>query len=146
MRARLAAAMMLAATLAGCGPGADAPPQVTVEHAVVTLPAVAGRPGAAYFTLEANRPGIRFTGLSTPAARRIELHEAGMRPASAFALSPDEPLAFAPGGRHAMMFELDPALRPGGRAMLTFSFEGAPAVTAEAEVRAPGDVPAHSGH
>jgi copper(I)-binding protein len=146
MRGLAATALILAAALAGCGSNADAPPQVTVEQAMVTLPGVAGRPGAAYFTLQANRAGIRFTGLSTPAARRVELHETGMRPAGAFALSPDEPLAFSAGGRHAMLFELDPGLRAGARIALSFTFQGAPPVTAEAEVRAPGDVPIHMGH
>ena len=140
MRALAAPALTLAATLAGCGSDADAPPRVTVERAIVTLPGVAGRPGAAYFTIRANRPGISFTGLATPAARRVELHEGGMRPAREFPLLADEPLAFAPGGRHAMLFELDPALRPDARVALTFAFEGAPPVSAEAEVRAPGDV------
>jgi copper(I)-binding protein len=146
MRGLAATALILAAALAGCGSDADAPPRVTVEQAIVTLPGVAGRPGAAYFTLQANRAGIRFVALSTPAARRVELHESGMRPAGAFVLSPAEPLAFSPGGRHAMLSELDPALRAGGRVTLTFTFAGAPPVTAEAEVRAPGDVPMHMGH
>jgi hypothetical protein len=126
-----------------CGSGNPGAPAVTAEHAVVTLPAAAGRPGAAYFQLETN-VAARLVSVTSPSARRIELHEEGMRPTAAFALTPDAPLHFRPGGRHAMLFDLDPALRPGGRVTLTFTFEGGPApVTAEAEVRAPGDVPAH---
>lgn len=141
MRGRLSTALIPAATaLASCGGGAPEAPRVTAEHVVITLPAVAGRPGAAYFRLATNRDGTRLTGMSSPAARRIELHEAGMRPAASFAFSPAEPLHFAPGGRHAMLFEVDAALRPGGRVSVTFTFDGAPPVTAEAELRAPGDV------
>ncbi|HEX8192058.1 MAG TPA: copper chaperone PCu(A)C [Allosphingosinicella sp.] len=143
MRCHVTTAFCAAFALASCGSQESGPPAVTAQHAVVTLPAAAGRPGAAYFRLETNR-AARLTGVSSPAARRIELHEAGMRPAASFALSPDAPLHFQPGGRHAMLFDLDPALRPGARVTLTFSFEGGPPpVTAEAEVRAPGDVPAH---
>ena len=110
---------------------------------MVTLPAAAGRPGAGYFQLEANR-AARLVSVTSPSARRIELHETGMRPAASFALTPEEPLHFSPGGRHAMLFDLDPALRPGAKVTLTFTFEGGPPpVTAEAEVRGPGDVPAH---
>lgn len=133
MRPLAATALILA--LAGCGGDGG----VRIEQAMVTLPAVAGRPGAAYFRIEADTPA-RLTGIDTARAGRIELHEAGMRPARGFALAPGEPLVFAPGGRHAMLFDLDPSLRPGGRIALTFAFEGAPPVTVEAEVRAPGDV------
>jgi hypothetical protein len=145
MDRRRAAALALALAAAACGRGEEGPPRVTAEHVVVRLPAAAGRPGAAYFRLETDRDGMRLVRVSSPAARRIELHEAGMRPAAAFALSRAEPLHFQPGGRHAMLYELDPALRPGARIALTFTFEGgAPPLTAEAEVRAPGDVhPAH---
>ena len=128
--------------LASCGGNARAP-QVTVEEAVVTLPAVPGRPGAAYFTLESEAPAS-LVAVASPRAARIELHEAGMRPAARFALRSGESLRFEPGGRHAMLFGLDPALRPGERLALTFTFEGAPPATAEAEVRGPGDV--HAGH
>ena len=140
MRTTLLLSILLA--LAGCG-GNAASPQVTVDDAIVTLPAVPGRPGAAYFTLESSAPAA-LVSVSGARAARIELHEAGMRPAARFALSPGEALRFEPAGRHAMLFGLDPALRPGDRLALTFAFEGAPPVTAEAEVRAPGDV--HAGH
>jgi copper(I)-binding protein len=143
MRTALLLPIFLA--LASCrgGGGEPAPPQVAVEDAVVTLPAVPGRPGAAYFTLESEAPAA-LVAVAARRAARIELHEEGMRPAARFALTAGEPLVFAPGGRHAMLFGLDSALRPGDRLALTFSFEGAPPVTAEAEVRAPGDV--HAGH
>ena len=141
MRGRPATALILAAAaLAGCGGGAPEAPRVTVEEVVITLPAVAGRPGAAYFTLETNREGTRLSAIASPAAGRIELHESGMRPVASFAFSPSQPLHFTPGARHAMLFEVDPALRPGGRVAVTFTFDGAPPVTAEAELRAPGDV------
>jgi hypothetical protein len=137
------AALIAAASLAACGPE-PAAPQVTAEDAVVTLPAVTGRPGAGYFSLHSNWEGVRLVGISSPQAERVELHEAGMRETASVALTSGEALRFEPGGRHAMLYGLDPALRPGARIRLTFRFEGAPEATAEAEVRAPGDV--HPGH
>jgi periplasmic copper chaperone A len=120
-------------------------PRVTVDDAVVTLPAVPGRPGAAYFTLRTNTDATRFTGLGSPGIGRIELHEtvtqggvSRMRPVIDVRFGPDEPLTFAPGGRHAMLFGIDPSLRVGGTVPLTFSFDAAPPVTVEAEVRGPG--------
>ena len=54
-----------------------------------------------------------------------------------------ETLAFAPGGRHLMLFDVDPAVRAGGRIELVLNFERGDPVTLVAEVVAPG---AHVGH
>ena len=130
-----------------------APPQVIVEDAVVTLPAVAGRPGAAYFMLRTNHAPTRLVGIDSPRIGRIELHEtmtgngmARMAPLADASFSPDQPLHFAPGGRHAMLFDVDPALRIGDRLTLTFRFDPAPPATVEAEVRGPGDAAGHGAH
>ncbi|WP_114951912.1 copper chaperone PCu(A)C [Sphingosinicella terrae] len=143
----LLAVLLLAAA---CG-GAPHSPQATVEDAVVTLPAVAGRSGAAYFTVSTNHGPTRLTGITSPRVGRIELHEtveqngvATMRPIGEASFSPDSPLVFEPGGSHAMLFEVDPALRPGDRLSLTFALDPAPSMKVEAEVRGPGQ--AHMGH
>ena len=137
--------------LPACSRGPEAL-QVTVEDAVVTLPAVAGRPGAAYFTLRTDRDPTRLVAVGSPSAGRIELHEtmarggmSRMAPLRDAAFTPDAPLVFRAGGRHAMVFGLDPRLRVGDRVRLTFRFDPAAAVTAEAEVRGPGDA-SHDGH
>ena len=141
----LAAALILA----GCDRSLPEP-RVTVEDAAVTLPVLPGRPGAAYFTLRTNNDPTRLTGVASPSIGRIELHETvtengvtSMRPLRETTFSPAEPLRFAPGGAHAMLFEMDPALRPGARVTLTFTFEPAPPARVEAEVRAAGDVAHH---
>ena len=144
--------LMGALLLASACDRGPVPPRVTVEEAVVALPAVPGRPGAAYFTLRTNNDPTRLTGITSPQIGRIELHEtvntggvSRMVPLRDATFGPDAPSVFEPGRRHAMLFDLDPALRPGGRLALTFRFEPAPPVTVEAEVRAPGDV-GHGGH
>lgn len=137
---------IMAASLAlcACG-GAPEPARATIENAVVTLPAIPGRPGAAYFTIRSNRTA-RLAAVSSPAAGRIELHEStsrggmsAMGPLRDTSLSPGAPMTFAPGGRHAMLFEIAPSVREGQRTALTFTFDGLPPVTVEAEVRGPGD-------
>lgn len=142
---------ILAAALALAGCERTPPePRVIVEDAVVTLPVLPGRPGAAYFTLRTNNDPTRLTGVSSRRIGRIELHDtamesgvATMRPSRETTFSPDTPLRFAPGGRHAMLFDIDPALRPGDRVALTFTFDPAPPATAEAEIRAAGDAGHH---
>ena len=128
------------------------PPRVIVEDAVVTLPAVSGRPGAAYFMLRTNHGPTRLVGIDSPRIGRIELHETTggggmtrMAPLADASFSPDEPLHFAPGGRHAMLFDVDPGLRVGDRVTLTFRFDPAPPATVESEVRGPGDA-GHAAH
>lgn len=135
----LAAAVPASLALAACNREPPAP-EVAVAGAMVTLAAAEGRPGAGYFTLDANREGISLVGISAERSERVEIHGPGMRPLASVALEAGEPLRFEPGGRHAMIYGLDPALRPGARIRLTFRFQGAPDATAEAEVRAPGDV------
>ena len=146
------AVAILAALLAlpGCE-RAPTDPRVTVANAVVVLPVLPGRPGAAYFELSTNNDPTRLTGVASPRIGRIELHEtidengiARMRPLTDTTFAPGQPLAFAAGGRHAMLFDVDPSVRPGATIPLTFSFDPAPPVTVEAPVRAAGSV--HDGH
>jgi copper(I)-binding protein len=132
--------------LAGCGvPRAE--PKVEVDGARITLPAVKGRPGAAYFTLTAAGLPERLTAVSSPRVQRIELHESmasGMGPLKDGSFPGEGRLSFEPGGKHAMLFGLDPALKVGDRIPLTLSFERAPAVTVEAEVLGPGGATSHA--
>jgi copper(I)-binding protein len=138
--------------LAGCErPPADG--TVRVKDAWVRLPAAKSRPGGAYFRMEAGSEGTRLVGVSSPAARWIELHETRMSGSTAKMKSQREvefpsrgELVFEPGGRHAMLFGLSPKLKAGDRIALTFSFNVAPPVTVEAEVRGPADEGPHEGH
>ena len=148
MRFILGTALSLA--LAGCG-GAGSEPRVSVDEAYVQLPLVPGRPGAAYFTLQSNQDQTRLVGISSPKVERIELHDSRMD-GTVMRMGPLEDrnfpsggiLKFAPGGKHAMLFGLDPTVKAGERIPLTFTFEPAPPVTVEAEVRAFGE--SHGGH
>jgi len=140
----LALAALLSAP--GCGaPSGGAPP---VEQAWVRLPAVAGRPGAAYFTLNGGAKGATLIGITSARADRIALHEsmaAGgvmrMTPLKKVAVPPRTALAFAPGGRHAMVYGIEPRTEAGGTMALTFAFEREPALTIDAKVRSAGDPP-----
>ncbi len=129
-------AMTLA--LAGCRnpPRSEAP---QVADAWVRLPAVPGHPAAAYFTVRGGASEARLARVSSPQVERIELHGPGMRPLGPQTVPAGGELVFAPGGRHAMLFDIDPSVRVGGRVRLTFSFEAEPPVTVEAEVRGAGD-------
>jgi copper(I)-binding protein len=140
------AAAVVGLTLGGCsGRSGDG---VTVEDARVQLPAVEGRPGVGYFELTTTRP-VRITSVTSPRIGRIELHQTRetngvTRMAKTDNVTFEHELSFAPGGRHAMLFGIDPSLAPGARVPLVFAFDQAPPVMVEAEVQAPGG--GHSGH
>lgn len=118
---------------------------VTVRQAWVRLPAVPGRPAAAYFTLR-SRGKVTLDGITSPSVDRIELHDMKMDgnvmrmvPIDKLALPEGQPVAFAPAGRHAMLFDLQREVHAGNQIALTFIFQGAPAVTVQAPVRPAGD-------
>jgi copper(I)-binding protein len=112
---------------------------------MVRLPAVPGRPGAAYLELPANRVHGALVAVTSPQAGRVEMHETmshgemtSMRPLARVSAQPGQPMTFAPGARHLMLFDLDPALRPGQQVQLTFRFEQGPPETVAAVAVAAG--------
>jgi copper(I)-binding protein len=152
LKSHVFASMAVAAMLAGC----DRPPPdgtVRVSDAWVRLPAAKSRPGGAYFRMEAGSEGTRLLGVSSPSVRWIELHETSMNGSKARMKQRKDvefpsrgELVFEPGGRHAMLFGIDARVKAGDRIPLTFSFNVAPPITVEAEVRAAGDEAPHGRH
>jgi copper(I)-binding protein len=151
MRALPATALGLL-LLAGCN-RTPAPPQVIAKDVIVTLPAVAGRPGAAYFELRTNHSPTTLVSVTSPLIQRIELHQTkggSMRKITSpedLSFPGNRTLEFEPGGKHAMLFGIDKAVKVGGTVPITFTVDPAPAVTVEAKVHAPGDVSgSHEAH
>ena len=139
---RLIAVMAACAMLGGCGDKAAA----GVEGAWLRLPAVPGRPGAAYFHLRAGDRPQTLVAVSTPAAIRAELHESmggsggmmSMTPLRQVAVPAGGSIDFAPGGRHVMLFDVSPALKPGATAKLVLKFADGKAIETQAKVVGPG--------
>lgn len=130
--------------LASCGK----PAELGAEKAWVRLPAVVGRPGAAYFTIRGGAQADTLLAVSTPAALRAELHETmdkagvkSMQPTRDVAVPAKSEIAFAPGGRHVMLFDLGPAVKPGTRIPLALAFASGRKLELQAEVVDAGDPP-----
>jgi copper(I)-binding protein len=150
----LLSALLAIMTLGGCDrPGS---PTLTVTDAWVRLPAVSGRPGAGYFTLKGGTSDDRLTTVASAVVERIELHESGMdkgmmtmRPLSAGAkVAAGKAVTFAPGGNHAMLFGINPAITPGTAIPLQFRFESGAIVAVEAKTVSAGQdgPPGHEQH
>lgn len=132
-----------AVLLASCGQ----PAELKADGAWVRLPAVAGRPGAAYFTVIGGDKADTLLSVSTPAALRTELHESmkgdhgamTMAPIRDVAVPARGTLSFAPGGKHVMLFDIGPAVKPGQRIPLSLAFAGGKTLSVEAQVVGAGD-------
>lgn len=143
---RTALTLLALLALAGCE-RTPPEPSVTVRDAIVQLPAVPGRPGVAYFTIETGSDPAKLIGVGSPGLGRVELHAtttaggmASMAPLADDQRTsyPDNPLVFAPGGKHAMIYDMPRTLKAGARIPLTFTFRTASPVTVWADVRAVG--------
>lgn len=153
------AAVAAALAVAGCdssatGPTVEAsatptasattPAGVVLSDAEVRLPAVAGRPGAAYFTISSTAPR-KIVDVTVAGAGSAEMHETtskngamAMARIAELALAPNEPAVFKPGGHHVMLFDVDPALAAGSSTLLTLTFDSGETATIPATVVGPG--------
>ena len=123
------------------------PAEPAVTGAWVRLPAVRENPGAAYFTLTGGNDADALVAVGTPIAVRTELHESTqggmsmmtMTPLKSAAFPAHGTLAFAPGGKHVMLFDVSPHVQPGDTVPLTLSLAGGRQLQAQARVVAAGD-------
>jgi periplasmic copper chaperone A len=125
-------ALAVAASLALAGGALAQPaPQAQVEIKDAWARATPGKAenGAAYLTI-VSPVSDKLTGISTPVAKKAELHnmtmEGGvmkMRPLAEVDVQANQPVALKPGGTHIMLMGLNRQLKPGERFPLTLSFE-----------------------
>ena len=122
------------------------PQAVSVSDAVVRLAAVEGRPSAGYFTLHGGKAPDRLESISSPRAATIELHESmehdgmmKMAPLTGVDVPAGSEVAFKPGGNHAMLFGVDPAVKPGTTLPLHLTFQSGTTLDTEARAIAAGD-------
>lgn len=149
---RAPAALLALALLASCGSSEE--PAATaqrVTEAWVRLAAVDGRPGAAYFTLGGGPIGDTLIAVESPMVATIELHESveregrmTMTPLRSVDAPANGSVAFAPGGKHAMLFGIDPSVTPGTRIPLDFRFDSGRDVRINVATVAAGDDSPHA--
>lgn len=146
---RLTLAFAALTILAGCNQHKEedvVPTKIAVSDAMIRLPAVEGRPGAAYFTIHGGPAPDRLVAVTSARVATIELHESkmengmmSMAPLTGVDVSAGGEVVFKPGGNHAMLFGIDPAVKLGDALTLHFSFQSGAKVDAEAKAVAAGD-------
>jgi copper(I)-binding protein len=100
--------------------------------------------GAAYLTLQ-SPTADRLTGISTPVAKKAELHTMSMdggvmkmRGLDGIDLPAGQPLMLKPGGMHIMLFGLNQPLRAGETFPLTLQFASGGKREVQVEIEKPG--------
>ncbi|MEZ5682451.1 MAG: copper chaperone PCu(A)C [Erythrobacter sp.] len=148
----LAAAIL---PLGACS-GGDAPAEeavaanqtgLEVTDARLVLPAVAGNPGAVYFTLEnkgdknvaLRRADVKGAGSAMLHETAEWNHEMVMGEMGPPMLQPGDKLVFEPGGKHVMAFDLEPGLAAGGSTEMTLTIAGGKSMTAPVAIVGAGD-------
>ncbi|MES2098084.1 MAG: copper chaperone PCu(A)C [Pseudomonadota bacterium] len=128
--------------LSACQPAQE----TSVTGAWVRLSAVPANPSAAYFTIAAGPRDTTLTGVSTPAAARSEMHESmkmggmmSMAPVKLVAVRAGSSVAFAPGGKHVMLFGMKPDVKAGSTITLKLTFASGQSVDTQARVVGPAD-------
>lgn len=122
------------------------PRDASVSDAWIRLSAVPTNPSAAYFALNGGSKGKTLVSVSTPAAGRAEMHESmtsdgmmSMTPLKTVKVPAGGKVAFAPGGKHVMLYSVRGGTRPGSTIPLTFTFADGSKLTAQAKVVGAGD-------
>ncbi|MFT4027489.1 MAG: copper chaperone PCu(A)C [Novosphingobium sp.] len=155
MKPALLASLALVVPLAfltGCGDNKDPAAAITaakesgelaVTDGKLVLPAVAGNPAAAYFTLaNGTKEAVSLAGASVEGATKAEMHETAsgsMTSITTLTMGAGSSVTFAPGGKHLMVFGVKKSIKPGDSAKLTLLLAGGKTVTAPLAIVAAGE-------
>lgn len=138
MRTIVALGLMMVG-FAGCS---TKPKELYVDHAWVRLGAIPGNPAAAYFNVHGGPDARTLIDVTTDVAIRAEMHEStggAMKSLANVAIPADTVVRFEPGGRHVMLFQMNPGIKPGGTLTLTLSFANGERIMQKAGVIGAGD-------
>ena len=141
MRILLALAAILA--LAGC----KRTPVLAVDGAWVRLNAVERGPAAAYFTVHGGPSDDKLLNVTSSVVIRIELHDSmmsgtmsSMKPITGgIAVPAGSTIEFKPGGRHAMLYFVNPGIKPPRTLPLMFTFASGNQIMVDARVALAGE-------
>ncbi|MFM9978113.1 MAG: copper chaperone PCu(A)C [Sphingomonadaceae bacterium] len=120
---------------------------VTVEDAWVRLGATPANPAAGYFTIKGGPADDRLVFVFSPVVIKTELHESSME-GGMMRMAPlkdgvpvpkGSTVEFKPGGKHVMLYNVNPGIVPPRTLTLNFSFASGKQLVAEAKVFRQGD-------
>ncbi|MES2289599.1 MAG: copper chaperone PCu(A)C [Pseudomonadota bacterium] len=142
MRALGVLTMVSAVALAGCAK----PDGLQVVDPIIRLGASQRAPAVLYFTIKGGPTDDRLLSISSPLVIRIALHESmtknGMATMKDLDGGIDVPanstIKFQEGGKHAMLFDVNPGVSANEKVQLNFTFASGTILQTFAPTRAPG--------
>ena len=121
------------------------PAPLYVDQAWVQLNANPDAPSAGYFTVHGGPESVALRDVRTEGALRIEMHESRMQdgvmtmaPIPSVDVPAQTKLAFAPGGKHLMIYGINPAVVKEGKMSLMFIFSNGDRLPVDAAIKAVG--------
>ena len=152
------ALIALAAPLALSACGDPAPSYI--DQAWVRLSPNKESPSAGYFVAHGGDAGVQIRGVMTAYAVRVEMHESvmdkgvmTMKPIDSVDIPAKGEVAFAPGGKHLMLWGINDAAINQGKMELTFLMSDGKRLLVDAVIRKPeaagaaaNKPAAHEGH
>lgn len=124
-------------------------PQLRVSDGWVRLSPLPDRPSAAYFTVHGGLTPARLISVDSSVVIRAEMHDMTMDGGVMRMRQIEGPVAipakgqvhFAPGGKHVMLFNVNPGIKPGSAMPFIFTFADGTRIRYNAPVQAAGDPP-----
>lgn len=140
-----ALALFSLASLAACGD----PAPTYVDQAWIRVSPNADSPSAGYFTVHGGEAPVTLRGVLTDRAQRVEMHESveqggmmTMRPVESVDVPAKGTVVFAPGGKHIMLWGVNPAAVEQGKMPLTFLFSNGDRIIVDAVIQKPKETAA----
>ena len=116
-------------TLTACGENLGAGPQLNVVSGYVQMGATPDRPAVGYFTVTGGLRDVQLMAVTADYAQRVEMHESvkengivTMKPLASAAVPAKGKLEFKPGGKHLMIWNINPAAVRAGKLPMAFVF------------------------
>ncbi len=138
-----AVSLVCVAMAAGC----EKPRELTVANPVIRLAANPQAPAVAYFDVKGGPTPDRLLMVSSPLIIRAELHETmttgnmtGMKPLTGVDIPANGEVRFEPGGKHVMLFNLNPSIKAGDTVQMNFTFASGTTMQAFAPVKSAGQL------
>lgn len=139
-----ASALVAAASLAACTPPAKQP-VLNIHGAETTVAAVEGNPSAVYFTINGGPEDVKLLAILAPQAQRAEIHESlsengvvSMKKLTSVDVPAKSRIAFQRGGKHLMVWGINPTAVKAGTMPLTFVFSNNDRIAADVKINPAG--------
>ena len=125
----IAAFAAAALTLSGCGEKLGKTTQLNVVSGHIVMGATPDRPAVGYFRVEGGPRDVQLVAVSADLAQRVEMHETvrennmtTMKPLGSADVPAKGELVFKQGGKHLMIWNINPAAVRAGKLPMAFVF------------------------